>query len=72
MKDSLVFVLSKSSLESPWPRREIQYGITHRKYEGRLITVLLGQRLKFPWILNHLPIVKAVDLMRHVPRERFS
>lgn len=59
--DGLVFLLSASSLQSASSRREVEYAFGNRRFEGRVISVLLGHDLKMPWILKRLPTVDAVD-----------
>lgn len=68
--DGLIFVFSKASLASLSTRRAVQYALVNRRFEGRLISVLMGDGLKIPWILKRMPIVNAVDRdVRRVSRE---
>ncbi len=71
--DGLIFVFSKASLASLSSRREVEYALVNRRFEGRVISVLMGDGLKIPWILKRMPIVNAVDLdTRRVSREIIS
>lgn len=66
----LIFVFSKASLASLATRRAVEYALVNRRFEGRLISVLMGDGLKIPWILKQMPIVNAVDRdVRRVSRE---
>lgn len=58
--DAVVFLLSGDALQAPFAKREIQYVITHPKFENRVVTVRLGADMgKIPWILRNLSVINA-------------
>ncbi len=60
--DAVVFLLSGDADHEPFARREVQYVISHPKYEDRVFPVRLGRDSgKIPWILNHMSVIDAED-----------
>ena len=57
--DAVVFLWSGDPDHEPFARREVQYVISHPKYEDRVFPVRLGG--KVPWILNHMSVIDAED-----------
>jgi hypothetical protein len=55
--EAVVFIFSRSTAHSPWARREVEYAISHSKYEGKVVSVRLSPRVEIPWILETLPVV---------------
>src|SRR5687767_7775141 len=55
--DGIVFLFSSATAQSPWSRREVEYVISHAKYEGKVVSVRLSPKVEMPWILETLPIV---------------
>src|SRR5437016_1217807 len=49
--DSVVFLISKDWLRSPWTLKEVEYAIGNRRFEDKVIPVLLSRGVKVPWIL---------------------
>jgi hypothetical protein len=61
--DAMVVLISPDSIESQAVRREIEYALGEKSYNGRLIPVLIGPEKNFteeniPWILQHLNIFR--------------
>jgi len=60
---AMVVLLSPHSLDSTMVRREIEYALSTKHFNKRLIPVLVGSEddlplEKLPWILNHLNVIK--------------
>ena len=53
---AMVVLLSPKSVASPWVQKEIEYGITSRRFNGRLIPVMLHKTARYPWILKKLRV----------------
>jgi hypothetical protein len=58
---AMIVVLSPSAARSSRLRREIEYALGSRKFQNRLIPVILEPTEKIPWILRHLEAVKGKD-----------
>ena len=58
---AMVVLLSPDSTKSEWVRREIEYAVGHRNYEGRLFPVLVRPTDEVPWILRKFEILRAND-----------
>jgi hypothetical protein len=58
--DAVVFVLSDKSKDSPHTARELEFAMTNRKYENRVVPVRLGRSVKVPWILKG-SVVEAAE-----------
>jgi hypothetical protein len=56
---AMVVLLSPDSVKSEWVRREIEYAIGDRNYEGRVFPVLVRPTEEIPWILQKLGILRA-------------
>jgi hypothetical protein len=60
--DAVVFLFSPASAESPSMRREVEFVLTHAKFEDRVFPVLLSsEALNYPWILTKFATVSAVN-----------
>jgi hypothetical protein len=57
--EAMIVLLSPEGVKSEWVRREIEYAIGSRKYEGRLIPVLVRPTSDIPWVLRHFHVVRA-------------
>ena len=55
----MVVLLSLDSVKSEWVRRDIEYAIGDRNYEGRVFPVLVRPTKKIPWILQKLGILRV-------------
>jgi hypothetical protein len=60
---AMVVLLSPDSLDSTMVRREIEYALSSKHFNKRLIPVLVGSEddlplEKLPWILSHLNVIK--------------
>jgi TIR domain len=64
--DAVIFLLSATSVASPFARLEIQYVIAQAKFAHRVFPVLVGKRVpKIPWVLKDLVIdAPAADAER--------
>jgi TIR domain-containing protein len=56
---AMVVLLSPDSMKSEWVRREIEYAIGARNYEGRVFPVLVRPTAEIPWILRKYAILRA-------------
>ena len=55
---AMVVLLSPDSMKSEWVRREIEYALGNRNYEGRLFPVLVRPAREIPWILRDLQTLR--------------
>jgi hypothetical protein len=46
-------------------RAEVQFVIGRLKYENRVFVVMLQQRVRMPWILERMAVIKAADRDAH-------
>lgn len=58
--DAAVVLLSKDSMQSPWFAREWEYLLGSKRYEGRVVPVLIPgtPEESVPWIWKHLSHVR--------------
>lgn len=56
--NGVVFVFSEKSAP-PSLRKDFEYVISHPRYEGNVVSVLLSRNAEFPWILLDMPLVDA-------------
>ncbi len=56
---AMVVLLSPDSIKSEWVRREIEYAIGDRNFEGRVFPVLVRPTAEIPWILRKFEILRA-------------
>lgn len=62
---AMIVLLSPDAVESPWLKREISYALSERRFEGRLIPVVVRPVDKVPWILEKLKVLElSGDLKR--------
>ncbi len=65
--DAMVVLLSPDALESDFVRFDIDYALSEKKYNKRLIPVLIGNlEDKMPWILKRL---NTISLPEHGTNE---
>ena len=57
--NAMVVLLSPDSIKSEWVRREIEYAIGDRNYEGRVFPVVVRPTDEVPWILRKFQILRA-------------
>lgn len=52
--EAIVALVSSAALESDWFRRELQYALGAKRFQGRLFTVVLEPQAaeKLPWVLR--------------------
>jgi hypothetical protein len=62
--DAMVVLLTPHALESNWMRRDIDYALSRKAFNNRLIPVIVGDfpQYEVPWIFNHL---KTIRLSEH-------
>jgi hypothetical protein len=65
--DAMVALISPASGQSPWVSREIEFALTHPRYQERLIPVLVRPTRDFPWILNRLQFIDATVDSKDAP-----
>ena len=53
---AMVVLLSPKAVASPWVQKEIEHAITSRRFNGRLIPVMLHKTTRYPWILKNLRV----------------
>ncbi len=61
---AMVVLITPNSLQSSWVHREIEYALSERHFNKRLIPVLVGSEEdlpldRLPWILRHLQVIKV-------------
>ncbi|HEY7724501.1 MAG TPA: toll/interleukin-1 receptor domain-containing protein [Anaeromyxobacteraceae bacterium] len=62
--DAMVVLLTPRSVESEWVRRDIDYALSSKRFERRLIPVVIGGErapwlAKAPWVLRKLQMVTS-------------
>lgn len=53
---AMVVLLSPKSVASTWVQKEIEHATTSRRFNGRLIPVMLHKTARYPWILKKLRV----------------
>ncbi len=61
--EAMVVLITPNSLRSSWVQREIEYALSEKNFNQRLIPVLVGSEEDLPlnklsWILRHLQVIK--------------
>jgi len=67
--DAMVVLISPSSVRSEWIRREIEYALGTKRFEGRMIPVLIAPTRGIPWILERLHMLDAQRGVEGVGRQ---
>jgi hypothetical protein len=67
--DAIVVLLTPRSVESEWVRWEIGYALSSKRFESRLIPVVIGDERgawlsKAPWVLKKLHMVTSSTAAR--------
>ncbi len=58
--DAMIVLLSPEAVKSNWVMREIDYGLTERRFAGgRLVPVMVRHTKDVPWILRELNLIDA-------------
>lgn len=62
--DAMVVLLTPSSVKSEWVKREVEFALATKRYESRLIPVVLGGEGtrwpdKAPWVLKRMTVVQS-------------
>jgi hypothetical protein len=75
--DVMVVLITREGLESEPLRRDIQYGLTSKKFERRLVPVLVGYRVfevgkEVPWILLNADPVYVYPISRASEDQGFA
>lgn len=56
--NAMIVLLSPAAMQSDWMRREWEYALGARQYDGRLVPVVVRPTEAIPWILRELaPVV---------------
>lgn len=63
---AMVVLVSPDSMKSEWVRREIDYAIGDRNYEGRVFPVVVKPTEEIPWILHNFSILQANDNVEEI------
>jgi hypothetical protein len=56
---AMIVLLSPDSMKSEWVRREIDYALGDRNYEGRVFPVVVRPTEEVPWILRKFQVLRA-------------
>ena len=56
---TMIVLLSPDSMKSDWVRREIQYALGDRNYEGRVFPVMVRPTEEVPWILHKFHMLRT-------------
>lgn len=69
--DWFVVLLSSKSVESPWVKRELMFALTQRRYEERIVPVLVEacDYDRLSWTLSSLQLVDFSDDFENGCRE---
>lgn len=65
---AMVVLLSPHAADSPWVKYEIGYAIAERRFQERLIPIVLKTGTKVPWILRKLGVVELTSGVRRGKR----
>ena len=71
----MVFLLTPGALQADWVRKDVEFALGSKKYEGRVYSVFVGSTpeagKEMPWILMKLPHrqVKSVKNFDEVAKE---
>jgi hypothetical protein len=56
--DAMIILLTPETVDSEWLRRQVEYALTTKKYQGMVVPVILGTAAELPdeipWILLRL------------------
>ena len=65
--DFMVLLLSPDAVNSRWVANELEYALTHEKFERTLVPVIVRpvDRGKFPWILEAMKHIQWLDATRN-------
>ena len=66
--NAMIVLLSPDGVKSPYVQREIEYALSSKKYEGRLIPVVVRPTTDIPWVLRRLDLVRAGKKPNEVTR----
>jgi len=60
--EAMVVLLTARSVESEWVRRELEYALSSKRFERRLVPLVIGSERapwleKAPWVLQRLNIL---------------
>ncbi len=67
--EAMVVLLSPQSVKSPFVRQDIDFALTHPKFRGRLISMMVKPTKDIPWILRTLPFIDATGGKEEALRE---
>ena len=61
--DAMIALLPPTSYQSRWVREEVEFGLSHHRFQGRFLPVLIGDgfddaHTSVPWILKSLDHVR--------------
>jgi hypothetical protein len=59
--DAVVVLLSPTAVNTPSVRHEIEYALSNRRFENRLLPVVVKGGVEVPWVLRRLPTVDLAD-----------
>jgi hypothetical protein len=59
--DAVVVLLSPTAVNTPSVRYEINYALSNRRFENRLLPVVVKPDVEVPWVLRRLPTVDLSD-----------
>ncbi len=65
---AMIVLLSPEAVESPWMKREIAYALGERRFEGRLVPVVVRPVSKVPWILAKLRVLRLAPNVKRGTR----
>jgi hypothetical protein len=57
--DAMIVLISPASAKSHTVQKEIEYALTSKRFQDRLIPVVVRPTSKFPWILQHMQMEKG-------------
>lgn len=62
--DAMVVLFTPRSVESEWVKREVEFALASKRFESRLIPVVLGGEGtrwpdKAPWVLKRMQVVQS-------------
>jgi hypothetical protein len=57
--DAMIVLISPASAKSPTVQKEIEYALSSKRFQDRLIPVVVKPTNRFPWILQRMQIEKG-------------
>ena len=67
--NAMLVVASSAAADSPFVRREIEFALQSKRYENRIIPLMVGNTDRLPWILGTFKSYRAGTNVADVARQ---